>query len=241
MIILYLRYWGLQANGLVFKGEQSSLRTYLPSFGHEIGVGAVELSDDPDTQVAQTIGLMLGYSDQDADSPGVRYDAIASAAPDDPITGNFYDVKRKIRFVSDDVTAEPFTAWARGGDIVETLVRPVDMRIMDDPQGDCDDFAMTIRARMRALDIPCDFVTVAVDPQDPGRFSHVYAVADCSRGACGPRYSGRVALDASHGGYPGWECPNPWGKRAQWPGFPVWKIAAGVAIAGLAIWWALKA
>jgi hypothetical protein len=227
----------LQAKGLGFRGEQSSLRTYLPSFGHEIGVGAVELSDDPDTQVAQTVGMMLGYSDQDSGEPGVQYDALNAARLDDPITGNFYDVKRKIRFVPDDVTAEPFTSFARGNDIVETLVRPADIRIMNDPQGDCDDFAMTIRARMLALGIPCDFVTVAVDPQDPGRFSHVYAVADCNRGACGPRYSGRVPLDASHGDYPGWECPNPYGKRSQWPGVSLWKIAAGVALAGLAIWW----
>lgn len=199
----------------------------------------MEVSDDPDTQVAQTVGMMLGYSDQDAEAPEVQADAFAAAAPDDPITGNFYDVKRTIRFVPDDVTAQPFTTFGRS-DIIETLVRPVDMRIMADPQGDCDDFAMTIRARMRALGIPCDFVTVAVDPQAPGRFSHVYAVADCSGGACGPHYSGRVPLDASHGDYPGWECPNPYGKRAQWPGVSLWKIAAGVAVAGLAIWWALK-
>lgn len=215
------------------------VRAYLPAFGHEIGVSGVEVSDDPDTQVAQTVGLMLGYSGEDARSPGVRSDAVTNAAPDDPITGNFYDVKRTIRFVPDDETARPFTSFARG-QIIETLVRPVDMRIMRTPQGDCDDFAMTIRARMLALGIPCDFVTVAVDRDDPSRFSHVYAVADCSGGACGPHYSGRVPLDASHGPFPGWECPNPYGKRAEWPGISLWKIAAGVAVAGFAIWWALR-
>jgi hypothetical protein len=119
---------------------------------------------------------------------------------------------------------------------VETLVRPVDMRIMDHPQGDCDDFAMTVRARMLALGIPCDFVTVAVDPDDPERYSHVYAIADCSAGACGARWTGKVPLDASHGAYPGWECPNPYGKRTEWPGFPLWKIALGAAVIAAGVW-----
>jgi transglutaminase-like putative cysteine protease len=220
------------------------MRVYHPNFGGVINVDATPLSDDPDTQVAQVIGMMLDYSDRDAVAPEIRADALRACAmaEGDCVTGNWADVARMITFVQDEDTAEPFSAWLNGP-IPETLVRPVDMRRMIKPQGDCDDFSMTIRARMRALGIPCDFATVAVDPDDPERYSHVYAVADCSGGACGPKWNGRVPLDTSHGDYPGWECPNLFGKRTHWPGASGWKIAAGVLVAagiGAAIWAALR-
>lgn len=191
------------------------MRVYHPAFGHEIGVSGVELSDEPDTQVAQVIDMMRLYSDADGATPELYSDAAAAALPDDPITGNFYDVKRRIRFVPDEQTAQPFASFTKGP-IVETLVRPIDMRAMQSPQGDCDCFSMTMRARLLALGIPAGFATVAVDPEDPSRYSHVYAIADCDSGACGPHWSGRVPLDASHGPYPGWEAPNPFGKRKDW-------------------------
>ncbi len=202
------------------------MKVYSPTHGREINVGTVNLSDDPDTQVAQVLDLMVGLSDEDSLANEIQNDARAACASGE-----------------DESTAEPFTAWLKRDDIPETLVRPIDMRMMAEPQGDCDDFSMMIRARLLALGIPCKFVTVAVDPQDPERFSHVYAVADCSDGRCGPNWSGRVALDTSHGPYPGWEAPNPFGKRAEWPGVSTWQILAGVVLVagiGTAIWWALK-
>ena len=191
------------------------MRLYHPAHGHEITVGAVAVSDDPDTQVAQVIDMMRAYSDEDAATPELYNDAARAASPDDPITGNFYDVKNRIRFVTDEETAAPFTSFMKGP-VVETLVRPIDMRSMRNPEGDCDDFAQTMRARILALGIPAGFTTVAVDHDDPSRYSHVYAIADCSDNACGPKWDGRVALDASHGPYPGWEAPNPFGKRTDW-------------------------
>jgi hypothetical protein len=218
------------------------MRVYHPSFGHEINVDVGELSEDPDTQVAQVIDMMLDYSDADSKDPNIYSDALRGCAlgNGDCIAGNFQDVKNSIQFVQDEETAEPFTAWLNGP-IPEVLVRPVDMRRMAYPQGDCDCFATTMRARLRALGIPAGFVTVAVDPEDPGRFSHVYNVADCSQGKCGPMWNGRVALDSSHGEYPGWEAPNPFGKRQEWNSGSGWKVLGAVLlIAGVAAWWAYR-
>ncbi len=211
------------------------MRVYEPSFGQVINVDATPLSEDPDTQVAQVIDMMLDYSGADALSPEIRADALRGCAlgNGDCIAGNWQDVKNSIRFVQDEDTGEPFTAWLKqahdGDGVPEVLVRPVDMRRMADPKGDCDCFSMTMRARLLALGIPAGFVTVAVDPEDPDRYSHVYNYADCSNGACGPNWNGRVALDTSHGQYAGWEAPNPYGKRAEWPQSG-WKLLAGVAL-----------
>jgi transglutaminase-like putative cysteine protease len=220
---------------------QKKVRVYHPNFGHDIAISGAPLSEDPDTQVAQVVGLMLDYSTADAATAELRADATAASllAGDDPIAGNFWDVKRRLRFVEDAETGAPFAAEFPSSEIVETLVRPIDMRAMASPAGDCDDFSMTTRARLLALGIPARFVTVAVDPEDPSRFSHVYVVADCDGGVCGSNWSGRVALDTSHGDYPGWECPNPFGKREEWPAAG-WSIAAALAIAGAAAWWLLK-
>jgi hypothetical protein len=222
------------------------MRFYSPTHGREIGMSATAVSDDPDTQVAQVIDMMRQYSDEDSQTPELYHDAMRAAGPDDPITGNWADVQHRIRFVPDEETAAPFTSFMKGP-VVETLVRPIDMRGMLSPEGDCDDFSMTMRARMLALGIPAGFSTVAVDRDDPERYSHVYAIADCSGGVCGPKWDGRVALDASHGPYPGWEAPNPFGKRTDWCINPAasrlaWVFAAGVLIGSLGYlaWWAAQ-
>lgn len=212
------------------------MRVYHPSFGHEINVDATPLSEDPDTQVGQVIDMMLDYSDTDSVSPEIRADALRGCAlgNGDCLAGNFADVKNTIRFVQDEETGEPFSSWLKqthdGDAIPEVLVRPVDMRRMAYPQGDCDCFATTLRARLKSLGIPSGFATVAVDPDDPTRYSHVYNVADCSQGNCGPMWSGRVALDSSHGDYPGWECPNPFGKRTEWNSGSGWKLLGAIAV-----------
>ena len=216
-------------------------RMFHPSFGHEIQVDVGTLSEDPDEQVAQVIGMMLDYSDVDANSPEILHDARQACiqANGDCIRGNFDDVKKRIAFIQDEDVSEPFTGWL-DGPIPEVLVRPVDMRRMANPQGDCDCFSMTIRSRLLALGIPTKFCTVAVDPDDPARFSHVYAVADCSNGRCGPNWDGRVALDTSHMPGPGFEAPNPFGKRAEWPGISGFEMFGLVLIIGAVGWGAFQ-
>lgn len=213
---------------------------YHPAFGHPINATATEVSDDPDTQVAQTIALMDQYSSEDARSPEVLEHVRRTSYTGDLIIDSFRDVQRRIRFAQDEETAAPFASWMKGP-IVEILIRPVDMLRMRDPQEDCDGFAMSLRSMLLARGIPAGFRTRAVDPDEPGRYSHVYAIADCRGGKCGPVWDGIIPLDASHGRYPGWECPNPYGRSADWALGGSWlPIVLWTAGVGLLLWWAFK-
>ena len=174
--------------------------------------------DDPDQQVADTIHLMSQYVREDSQSPSVIKDAANIASPGvDPIKAIFHHVKSLIRFQHDEVTA----AWmesrllkqALGLPVVEVLIRPQDMLTWREdtgqhPVGDCDDYAMLTAALFQAHGIPASFVTVAADPRAPDQFTHVYVAAYPS--------SGRIALDTSHGDYPGWETPNAT-RKEEWP------------------------
>ena len=144
--------------------------------------------------------------------------------------------KGSIRFQRDEVTGEGIGSLSPDDPLVEVIVRPVDMaRYIDEGVaiGDCDDFSMYAAALLEARGIPCSFVTVAADARDPGQFSHVYVAAYPGDGAGGRR---RVAIDCSHGEYPGWEVPNRFNNRKEWPvrdGGGVLTVAA----IGLGAWW----
>ena len=102
--------------------------------------------------------------------------------------------------------------------------------------GDCDDFSMYAASLLTALDIPCNFVTVAGDESNPNIFTHVY-VAAYPNGE-------RVVVDASHGPECGWEVYRPSGRKQEWAvsgnapnaGMSVgWLVAAGVAVLGFVL------
>jgi len=63
--------------------------------------------------------------------------------------------------------------------------------------GDCDDFAGLTAALLIACGISGRFVLIAADPKTPKRLSHIYVQADTTD-------AGPVAMDTSHGEYPGW-------------------------------------
>src|SRR5579872_2361069 len=183
---------------------------YHPAFDAVVNFEAIPLSDDPDLQVAQTIDLMRQYVRADSGSIPIQQEAqyVAANSSGDPCSDVFWHVKNKVQFQKDEVSAAPWAA-SFPGEIVEWLVRPQDLARMDRPAEDCDGFSQYTPALLRALGVPCSFVTVAVDPRDPSRYSHVYL-------ACYPNGQ-RVPLDVSHGPYPGWEAPNPYGKKREWP------------------------
>jgi hypothetical protein len=178
--------------------------------------------DDPDGQVADTINLMSEYVRADAHSPEVIKEAIAIAPigsdPSDVVDGVFWYVKRLIQFQHDEVTAAPLTSrLAQAGlsdiPVIEVLIRPRDMVTWREDTGrgqvgDCDDYAMLTAALLRAHRIPASFVTAAADPRLPGQYSHVYVAAYPP--------SGRIALDTSHGAFPGWEVENA-SRKEEWP------------------------
>lgn len=172
---------------------------------------AAVTSDDPDEQVEHAIALMSGYVRADSHTPELLKDA-AQAVPAgvDPIQGIYDFVQRRIRFQRDEVTGAPI-AGLTGLPIVEVLIRPRDMATIYERVGDCDDFSMYTAALLRAHGIKSRFVTVAGDPQEPGAWSHVYVAAY-------PEGRGRIPMDVSHGGYPGWEYMEGAGPRkTEWP------------------------
>jgi hypothetical protein len=72
---------------------------------------------------------------------------------------------------------------------------------------------MLLAAMLESLGVSWELVTVAVEPSEPGLYSHVFVRAILADG-------GRVTLDGSHGKYPGWEVPRAHQFRRQ-----VWNMA----------------
>ncbi len=197
-------------------------------------------SDNPEEQVADTIEMMSAYVRADTSSQEVKDEAASVATPDatpqEVIDGVFWHVKRLIRFQADSTTALPLSshlASAGLGDspVVEVLIRPRDMVTWQKDTGrgqvgDCDDFAMLTAALLKARGVEAKFVTVAADPSMPNQFSHVYVAAYPSTG-------GRVALDTSHGEYPGWET-TAYSRKEEWgidAGLRGWLVAGLIVLA----------
>jgi transglutaminase-like putative cysteine protease len=165
-------------------------------------------SGDDDTAVLQTLNRMDAISRRAAADPHIRQAAELAAAHLPETAGSrekaaavWQWVKANVRFVQD----EDLVPGVR-----EVLIEPPRLVTMPEPQGDCDDFTMLTCSMLAALGVPARPVAVAADPQDPSRFSHVYAEAILEDGA-------RMPLDASHGQYAGWEVPaNRVHRRLPW-------------------------
>ena len=111
-------------------------------------------------------------------------------------------VKHAIKFVHHQ---KLLRAWLGKADELQLLISPDVLLKMQEPKGDCAVFTCLICAMLDALGVPWEIVTVAVDPNQPEIFGHVYPRAVLESGM-------RLVLDASHGKYPGWEVP----KRRQY-------------------------
>lgn len=210
---------------------------YHPELGDLVNYEAIPISSDPDTQVAQTIHRMKRNVIEDANSYPIQRDvaAISQYGPTgDACSDTFWHVKGKLGFRQDEQLAQPVRGFL-DGDVIEVLIRPRDLANMDRPLEDCDGFASYLPALLRAQGVPCSFVTVAADEREPGRFSHVYA-------ACYPD-GRRVALDASHGPYPGWDSIDTGQvtRVKEWPiDGPDWGELLLIGIVLLAAAWAWR-
>jgi hypothetical protein len=177
-----------------------------------------EVSDDPDTQVAQTIELMRQYAFEDSQNPILKQESwtLSQGDPIDDVWNwiSRKDGMRQMQFVHDEVTGRPWGDIGHWNPVVETLIRPVDQIVSPKAKGDCDDFSMYGAAHLLARGVPCSFCTVAADASDPSVYSHVYLVAYPQNGR---RRGQRVPLDLSHGWFAGWETENHYGKRREWP------------------------
>lgn len=190
-------------------GTLEPMLVFHPHFPEAVRYSVTALSEVPDVQVEQTIALMVRYTLEDAANT-ILHEAVRHARQAHPtrdlISAIYWWVKDRLRFVRDEVTAASLPA-AIAGDVVEALIRPVDL-LRSYGAGDCDDYSMLLASMLTAAGIRCEFVTVAADPTARDRYSHVYVAAYAPR---------RVALDASHGSGPGWEVPNRFGKMRHWP------------------------
>ena len=221
--------------------ESHHLTLYHPAFAGVVQAEALEVPDDPDLQVQATIELMSRYASEDACSPEVRELAsriTAGAREQSEKAARIWDyVRHSVYFAHDEVLANPLLPLVSSRTpIVEILIRPRDLISMCSSgacrrMADCDDYSMLVASLLLACGIRAAFVTVAADPQDLTRFSHVYVAAYTDSGD-------RIPLDASHGKYPGWEVRNV-GRRREWPldGGSSWAAWALFTLAtGVTLW-----
>jgi hypothetical protein len=163
--------------------------------------------NDPYQATAQTVRYMARLVQHSLSDPVVfqctdealRVLAIAGS----PSSAIWHWVKRSIKFVHHQ---ELLKKWLGKGDSLQLLISPEALLKMEAPKGDCAVFSTLIAAMLQCAGYQWEIVTVACDRSQPGIFSHVFPRAVLPSGR-------RVALDASHGKYPGWEVP--WGHR--WP------------------------
>lgn len=200
---------------------QTSLRT-LPAFSP----AAIDVTIDPaagnaNASTAQTIARMSQLIQKAQSAPKVLQSARAAIA-ELPMGADrrqicaavFNWIRRHVRFVQDE---ELLAAELGHPDAAELLIAPWVLVAMDDPRGDCDDFSMLCASMLEVLSVPCQLVTIAADPQDPSRWSHVYVYARLENG-------GYLSMDTSHGSEPGWEAPRRFKIRT-------WPIEAGSPVA----------
>lgn len=179
--------------------------------------------DNPDRATAQTLELMCRMIDRAASDP------VLVAAARDAVQrfrgGPLYAMSGRNPFESPAAIAESIWWWAKHAlrfvhhdglirvwfnerDQLQLLIGPDLLLRMNEWKGDCAIYTMLICAMLRALGVRFEIVTVAANPHEPDIFGHVYPRALLPAG-------GRLALDASHGSYPGWKVPPEHTLRMQ--------------------------
>lgn len=182
----------------------------------------VSASSDPDTATAQTILIMSGHVRAAAGDALVRDTARGAFSQFGGLSG--YDLARSpeltaraiaeaafwwckvyVRFVHHE-----FIIRQRLGESghLQGLISPEVLVRMDSPEGDCAIFSECVAAFLAVHGVAFEFLTVAVNPNEPEIFSHVYLYAVLPDGS-------RLPLDASHGQYPGWQVPSAHVSRLQ--------------------------
>jgi len=162
---------------------------------------------DDNKATAQTIRKMCEHVRECLNDPVVksaaetalgRYGRVALPNLRRRAWGVWWYAKHLIKFVQDETL---LASMLNEHGQRELLNPPPVMLRMKQPQGDCDDYTMLVCALLKCLGVPFEVVTVAADPTEPDRWSHVYAVALVEDGA-------RFPMDTSHGKFPGWEVPR---------------------------------
>jgi hypothetical protein len=171
------------------------------------------VSDDTDSLTKTTVQKMGQYIRESAADPHVQncaryaYERMGRLpwmpAPS-PVDGVFFFLKHRVRRVLDEGTA--FKLGEPGA--LDVLISPAVLLRMPNPAEDCDGFTMAAAAMLSALGIENCIATVACDPREPERWSHVFSLVKLPNGEWMP-------LDCSHGDRPGWMVPTKQISRWQ--------------------------
>lgn len=169
-----------------------------------------------DVSTADTIRQMIALAISSASDPHILsvVDSCLAILPSKPskrelVRAIFWWVKRTLRFTEDEEVMATQLAIPRDQLDKELLIAPSVMVQMPNPTGDCDDYSMLLASLLVAVHIKCWYVTIATDDLEPTRFSHVYVKAWLED------EGQAIALDGSHGTYPGWECKQFY-RRIEW-------------------------
>jgi hypothetical protein len=191
----------------------------------ETGAGRVPSAPDSVGATAQTVEVMcsqIAASARDAEVRSLAAGAAARfrggpfympAAAGDRATSDpaalagscWWWAKHFIQFELHDKTIRRLLNEA---DQQQLLISPDVLVRMENRRGDCAIYTELICAFLSVLGVRWEIVTVAANPREPGVFSHVYPRAVLPDGS-------RLALDASHGKYPGWQVPRAHTSRIQ--------------------------
>jgi hypothetical protein len=223
------------------RGRRRDVTVYHPGLGAQVDYKVTVVPDEPEAQVAQVVELMRDLIEADRLSPEILADAEACTVTDDPTADMFHCVRHRMRFQRDELTAEPFQPAYRDP-FVEVLGSP---RLQSQLAafngggiGDCDCYVMYTAALLAARGVNVNAVTVRADPTDPSVYSHVYLAAYPTTG---PQAGRRVPLDVSHGPSPGWETPQVYGSRKEWPLYPApHMLWFWLAVVGLGGWYFIR-
>lgn len=179
-----------------------------------ISLERIPTDDNSDELTRTTVHKMCALIRDSATDPLVQQCAayaqkhFASGSSDQAALawGVFWYVKHCVKFRSDEGTMMQV-----GERALDLLTAPAVLVRMKDPSEDCDGFTMLSAAMLTILGVPVLVTTVAVDLDDPRRWSHVFLCAVVN---------GRVMpLDTSHGKAPGWMVPRSRINRWQ-----TWKL-----------------
>jgi hypothetical protein len=168
--------------------------------------------NDTDKSTRLTVAAMCRHIREAEQHPLMRRyarEVKARWAAGNPATatawGVFWFCKSTVRFRSDEAA---MFSLLNTTDEYDLLIPPPVLMQMVRPEGDCDDFTMLACTLLRLNRIEPEIVTVACDPNDRRRWSHVYLRAILPDGR-------RIALDPTNGDYPSWEVPPAHCTRKQ--------------------------
>lgn len=163
----------------------------------------IQGSDDSDEATAQTVRFMSDLVKHSLSDPIIKracddaWQRFRQIAFQDRAVCAWWYARYLIKFVHHQ---ELLRDWVFSLDDLQLLISPEALLKMTDPKGDCAIFTTLIQAMLATQGIGYETVTVAVDPRTPDLYTHVYPQAIRPDGT-------RLALDASHGKFPGWEAP----------------------------------